>query len=423
MLSQISEDFYQRFKASLERFAPFEEKPTIAVGISGGVDSLALTFLLKRWVDDRGGYLMALHVDHGLRKTSKQEALQVKEWLDAHGIENHTLAWDHNNPQTSLQERARHARYDLLTGFCRTHHILHLCVAHHLEDQAETIAYRASRGSGPDGLAGMSFVEEFEDVRLLRPLLDFSKKELKVCLGDHPHIEDPSNMDPRFWRGRFRTQNTAPQKMEPHTEDRTATEQSVALALYQYTVLSELGYATVDKGLFEAESREVQRRVIEKILTTVGGHSYPVRSTVVETLLSKLESTFSQATAGGCLVRHVKDHILFVREWSRIQDCHKIHTDEAFSWDGRFHIEPNFPLAQDLCCKALGDVGWLQIKGHLKTQPLPHTFYKGLPAFFDERGEVIFCPFGDFKKPERMVDLANVRFRPRSRLLRSIWFS
>ena len=67
-----------RFSAMMKTIGPFEVAPRIAVGVSGGSDSLGLAFLLNQWARTKGGEAIALTVDHGLRPESGSEARQVK---------------------------------------------------------------------------------------------------------------------------------------------------------------------------------------------------------------------------------------------------------------------------------------------------------------------------------------------------------
>ena len=121
---------------------------------------MCLCLLADAWARARGGDVSALTVDHGLRPTAAAEARQVAVWLRARGIAHHVMPWTGAKPETSIQETAREARYRLLAGWCRAAGILHLLVAHHRDDQAETVALRQSRSSGADGLAGMAAVRE-----------------------------------------------------------------------------------------------------------------------------------------------------------------------------------------------------------------------------------------------------------------------
>ncbi len=194
------------FAAALDRLAAFESAPFVAVGVSGGPDSLALAILADRWARARGGEICALTVDHRLRPESGAEIRRLAGWLSARAIRHKVLVWDEEKPATGIQEAARAARYRLLAGWCREHGCLHLLTAHHRDDQAETHLIRREAGSGADGLAGMSAVRELDCCRILRPLLGVPKARLAAMLDleGQPFIADPSNRDPAFARGRLR---------------------------------------------------------------------------------------------------------------------------------------------------------------------------------------------------------------------------
>src|SRR5712671_4814835 len=105
--------------AALAAIGGFEARPLIAVAVSGGPDSLALTILVDRWVRERGGQLAALTVDHRLRSESAEEARILVDWLTLRGIAHHVLVWTGPKPASGIQEAARAARYRLLAGWCR----------------------------------------------------------------------------------------------------------------------------------------------------------------------------------------------------------------------------------------------------------------------------------------------------------------
>src|SRR5471032_2247467 len=120
---------------------PFESHPRLAVAVSGGADSMALILLCHRWARAQGGTALALSIDHRLRPESASEIRQVGRWLKARGIPYAALAWQQadDKAKAALQARARAARYELLGQWCRSHGVLHLALAHHAGDQAETV--------------------------------------------------------------------------------------------------------------------------------------------------------------------------------------------------------------------------------------------------------------------------------------------
>ncbi len=117
-----------------------------------------------------------------------------------------TLVWEGEKPAARLQERAREARYDLLTAEARRVGAGVIVTAHHLDDQAETVLFRLMRGSGLAGLAGMAARTRRGEVEIARPLLGLGKAELVAFCEARglAYVSDPSNENPRFARPRLR---------------------------------------------------------------------------------------------------------------------------------------------------------------------------------------------------------------------------
>jgi len=193
-------------------FSGLEHFPSLILAVSGGPDSTALMVLAARWRGrEQTPRLVAVTVDHGLRKASKREAKAVERLAQKLGIEHRTLPWTGRKPKTGLQEAARVARYRLLCEAARDVGAGHVLTAHTLDDQAETVLFRLARGSGISGLAGMYSawtmpIPEGEGIALIRPFLDVPKSRLIATLkaAKIPFAVDPSNRDPRFTRPRLR---------------------------------------------------------------------------------------------------------------------------------------------------------------------------------------------------------------------------
>lgn len=194
-------------------FRALADSPALVLAVSGGPDSTALLWLAARWRDALEGppKLIAVTVDHGLRKESAREALAVKRLAGKLKVGHHTLRWTGRKPKTGIQEAARNARYRLLAAAAKRAGANHVLTAHTLDDQAETVLFRMARGSGLSGLVGMRQlarvpVSGVADVLLFRPFLDVSKTRLTATLraARVDYAEDPSNLDPRFARPRLR---------------------------------------------------------------------------------------------------------------------------------------------------------------------------------------------------------------------------
>ena len=194
-------------------FSDLEHLPALVLAVSGGPDSTALMVLAARWRQSRKvkPALIAVTVDHGLRAQSKREAAAVGRLARKLGLAHRTLRWTGRKPKTGLQQAARAARYRLLADAARKAKASHILTAHTLDDQAETVLIRMSRGSGIAGLAAMTRIstlpgDDEGQIKLVRPLLGIPKVRLVATLhaAKISFADDPSNRDPRFTRARLR---------------------------------------------------------------------------------------------------------------------------------------------------------------------------------------------------------------------------
>jgi tRNA(Ile)-lysidine synthase len=268
------------FARLMAPFEPFEASPTLAVAVSGGRDSLALALLSHDWAAKRGGRVVGLVVDHGLRPESAAEAAATMDMLAGHGIEGAILAWAGAKPRAGLQEAARTARYRLLRDECRRRGILHLLLGHHAGDQAETVAMRAARQSGPDGLAGMAALVEQAEVRLLRPLLGVSRARLTDTLLARgvQWFDDPSNIDPRFERARLRAAGcSALVDWAEGAAERSARDGKLASSVVAMLEFDRQGMLAIDQAGFERLGRDRQEKLLSRVIQAVGGRDHPPR--------------------------------------------------------------------------------------------------------------------------------------------------
>lgn len=189
--------------AALDLLAPYD---SMLLAVSGGPDSVALMLLAAQWQGRANRRIAVATVDHGLRVGSRAEAEMVANWAHTLGFVHHCLVWTGDKPATRIQERARRARYELLTDCAVAIGAQAIVAAHHADDQAETILFRLSRGSGVGGLSGMAEVAPCGPVILARPFLAATKADLEQICRDleHPYFRDPSNDRESFARVRLR---------------------------------------------------------------------------------------------------------------------------------------------------------------------------------------------------------------------------
>ena len=261
----------------------------MAVAVSGGADSMALTLLAQDWVKQYGGQLTALTVDHRLRHESTNEAQQVANWLATHGIAHHTLTPEHTAAGNNLSAAARTWRYDALTNWCRMHHVLHLLIAHHADDQAETSHLMQARGGNTAGAAGMPWVRNHAGVRILRPLLETPCAALRDYLRakHQPWVEDPSNQDETHARIQARQALQAqPERMAELLANATANgharaqdDHAHATASYQCVALDMAQRtATITREPFMALPSNTACRLLADLLRSLRGtHTRPRR--------------------------------------------------------------------------------------------------------------------------------------------------
>lgn len=293
-----------------------------AVAVSGGPDSMALAFLLSAWlgVHRPSARLHALIVDHALRPESAQEAQHVHETLSAWpNITSTILRWEHPSLTHKLQEEARHARYALMTAYCKTHNIPALFLGHHGDDQAETVLFRLAKGSGLDGLCAMRPVSQSQTgLTLLRPLLPFPKIRLiETCQAHHiPFVQDPSNSNSGFARIRLRQSSDILEKEGLTAKRLNLTAHRLGRARDALEYYTSQAYPTLEKekdtdrivfhlSCFQALPEEISLRCLLRAMNNLAPHeSYAPRLERCEVLHQDLlkSAPFRKRTLAGVII-------------------------------------------------------------------------------------------------------------------------
>jgi tRNA(Ile)-lysidine synthase len=314
----------ESFCDALSALGPFEPQPHLAIAVSGGSDSMALLLLAQHWVQQQGGALTALTVDHRLREASTHEAQHVAQWCEARGIAHHILTPAHTHAGNNLQAAARSWRYRALTDWCKAQHILHLLVAHHQGDLIETHLLLQARGATQDGAASMPRMRLMHGVRILRPLLAYSRNELREYLAaEHQDfIEDPSNSDTRFARVRLR-QQLSTSNAETHRtlaaivhagHMRAAHETALAEAAYRCVTWHVGNDVRMDAEAFYALEPELASTLLANLLRSLNGRSSRPRRHETMHLYETLRTEAAKATLAGAIIVRRGACIQFMRE-------------------------------------------------------------------------------------------------------------
>ncbi len=400
-------------------------KARVAVAVSGGADSMALALLLARWARSTGAVVHALTVDHRLRDAAAEEAGQVERWMKAAEIPHTTLRWDagagYRERAASAQSAAREARYGLMLRWCSENGFTHLFLAHHADDQAETVLLRLSRGSGVDGLGAMAPLTQRAGVYLARPLLGIPKARLTAFCEEvgQPWIDDPSNQDQTYARVRLRAAREVLSReglsndrllatAEHMRRARAALDHYVARLLHEACVWDRFGVGRVDCAALIAAPAEVGLRALASILKTASGQVYRPRFERLERLYQSLrDGSWHDASLHGALLQRQTSVLTVSREPSQIGDEQTFASDGQTIWDGRFYVEvAGLPPGRRVLVRRLS-------RAHLASMDnppeVPLLVRESLPAFF-ESGGLIAIPAINFIRPD-LTTLPGVTFR------------
>ncbi len=200
MLSKIME--------TIRKHKLIQRKDRILVAVSGGPDSLALLLKLASLRNTLGLTLHIAHLDHGLRKDSKTDALFVKQWADKLDIPIKIEKLDSKieGIKDSSEEFLREKRLVFLIKTAKKIKADKVALGHNLDDQAETVLMRLLRGTGLCGLSGISPKRMIKGVTFIRPLLETRRQEIESFLKQRkvkPRI-DPTNRQDLFFRNKIR---------------------------------------------------------------------------------------------------------------------------------------------------------------------------------------------------------------------------
>ncbi len=243
---------------------PYKDRRVVGVALSGGRDSIALCHVIK----EAGESVVAINVEHGIRgEASKQDSEFVADFCKERGIKLYSFSVDaptyaKKNGKT-IEQSARILRYEVFDeclneGICDV-----IALAHHADDQAETILMRILRGTGTKGLVGMREVSG----RFVRPLLSYSRDDINEYVKAHDlaYVEDETNADLTYSRNFLRAELERIKSRYPDLENSFARLSRVACETEEF-LDSVLPKPTLKDGEVYISSADCENQFVLKRL-------------------------------------------------------------------------------------------------------------------------------------------------------------
>ena len=203
-------DTEQKLKAYIEKTGMLSSGDLVITGVSGGADSVFLLLFLKKQFSELNLNIRAVHVHHGIRgEEADRDALFVEQLCRKLGVPcsiyNRDIPAEAMRSGMSLEEAGRAARRSIFEEEAEKYKecgSVKIALAHHRDDQAETVLFRIARGTGIRGLAGIRPVEG----RVIRPLLCLGKDEIlkELSANGIPYCNDSTNDEDEAVRNRIR---------------------------------------------------------------------------------------------------------------------------------------------------------------------------------------------------------------------------
>jgi len=361
----------------------------IGVAVSGGGDSLALLYLVNEWAKNHSAVVCVVTVDHGLRAEAKDEANKVKKTCSRLGVSHAILNWTNWNRKGNLQSVSRNARYALISEWALSNNVDVVALGHTQDDIIETFLMRLARGSGVDGLSQMSVRFTRGEVEYIRPILKVSRDSLRQYLRSLSvsWTEDPSNSDERFHRVRLRKSidllnHLGVNKDGILTVSRNMREARQALEFYSFKAVKEcIKFSQADiifiRSMFITYPREIQRRVVSRVLEYMADLEYPPRASEVENLIYSLENNIAH-TLGGFHFYGVADDIRMSREFQLTEK--KVSAVNEI-WDNRWRVTGRNDPGLEI--RALGNTG-LKVFTTWKDSKIPRIALISSPAVWND---------------------------------------
>ncbi len=272
---------------------------TLIVATSGGPDSMCLLNLLLSLKEEKNLNLICAHVNHNLRKESKEEAEMVKKYCLSNNI---TYEYEKIKEYIGNTENyAREKRYTFFENLIKKYNAKYLLTAHHGDDLIETILMRLARGTNMDGFKGFSKISKRENYIIYRPLIYVTKEEIKeyVTKEKIPHAIDKTNSEDTYTRNRFRKYILPPLKNENKMIHKNFLKLSETLETYDNYINKEVDNLLpsiyreneLNVKVFNKKDNIIKQKIIYNILKQKYGKSINlIKENHINSIIDLLEN-------------------------------------------------------------------------------------------------------------------------------------
>ena len=302
----------------------------VVVGLSGGADSVCLLMILKGYIEKRHlkTELYAVHVNHGIRQEAGDDEEFARALCERIGVEFQAYHIDAiglaKQLGMSVEEAGRRERYRIFNEQCKGK-AAKIAVAHHMNDQAETVLMNLARGTSLKGIGGIRPVRD----NIIRPLLTVTRAEVEEVLEsfNQPYVTDATNLCNDYTRNSLRnvvipymTDN-----INSHTVENIASaaselqqdydfiESEADKAYNRYVIEGKNVVIKLGVGEFAKLHEVIRRRVIYRAvyyLTKTAKDIYKIHVNAVDVLVGKTVGSSADICYGLCVVRGYDDIVI-----------------------------------------------------------------------------------------------------------------
>lgn len=372
---------WKEIESYVNKHHMIEEGDRIVLGLSGGADSVCLFMFLLHLKIKRSIEVFPVHVDHGIRGDEAERDRYFVETLCRKyqvplKVYQEDIPGMAQEEGLSEEEAGRMVRYARFRQYLEEIGATKIAVAHHRDDQAETILFRLARGTGIAGLAGMRPVRG----QIIRPFLNTSRSQILTILQDLPcdYVEDSTNEDDRYGRNRIRHQVLpALSDVNPAAAKHLAALGSQAAQLEDYLEIEtekcwQSHVASLKEGYLIRISPEplhpvMTKRVLQEAMRRLAGCSRDISGVHVDSCYALMDKPVgsmidlpydmvARKTYDGILVgrpEETPEEKTFVldREGLDSGSCVEIRWEEDVVY--RFHVEEycNQTIPKNVCVK------------------------------------------------------------------------